>query len=117
MTDGGYTAQWRKCWTKDGWQWKANREKPDKYGGVYDLPNHPAVMITWYEALAYCNWLGAKLGRAVTLPSEAQWERAARHTDGRKYPWKGEITSDHANYSETGIGTTTAVGIFPERRG
>lgn len=63
--------------------------------------------------MAFSNWLGKKLGRAVGLPSEAQWERAARHTDGRRYPWKGDLTPDHANYDETGIGTTTAVGIFP----
>ncbi len=81
---------------------------------MYDLPNHPVMAVTWYEAVAFSNWLGKKLGRAVSLPSEAQWERAARHTDGRKYPWKGEITPDHANYDETGIGTTTAVGIFPK---
>jgi formylglycine-generating enzyme required for sulfatase activity len=64
--------------------------------------------------VAFCNWLALKLGRPVSLPGEAQWERAARHTDGRRYPWGEQITSDHANYDETGIGTTTAVGIFPQ---
>ena len=71
-------------------------------------------MVTWYEAHAFCNWLGEKLGMAVALPTEAQWERAARGTDGRRYPWAGELTPDHANYDRTGIGTTTAVGIFPK---
>jgi formylglycine-generating enzyme required for sulfatase activity len=112
--DGGYTDKWRHCWTPAGWQWKGDRRGPDKHGGIYDLPNHPAVMVTWYEAHAFCNWLSQKLGVAVSLPTEAQWERAARGTDGRRYPWAGELTPDHANYAQTGIGTTTAVGIFPQ---
>jgi formylglycine-generating enzyme required for sulfatase activity len=77
------------------------------------LPNHPVVYITWYEAVAFCNWLSEKTGQQIELPAEAQWERAARHTDGRKYPWQGEdITPDHANYGMN-VGTTTAVGIYP----
>ena len=115
VADGGYAERQRQCWTKDGWKWKGQRGGPDKQGGVFDLPNHPAVMVTWYEALAFCTWLGSKLGRDVTLPSEAQWERAARGPDGRIYPWEGEtITPDHANFDQTGINTTTTVGIFPK---
>jgi formylglycine-generating enzyme required for sulfatase activity len=115
VQDGGYTdKRWRNCWTQAGLKWKGNRADPDRYGGVYDLPNHPVVMVTWYEAVAFCHWLGRKLGRPVSLPSEAQWERAARHTDARRYPWGDKLTPDHANYDQTGIGTTTAVGIFPQ---
>ncbi len=114
VQDGGYTDKWRGCWTADGWREKGRRTAPDKQGGVYDLPNHPMVMVTWYEAQAFCNWLGQKLGVDVALPTEAQWERAARGTDGRRYPWEGDLTADHANYDQTGIGTTTAVGIFPK---
>lgn len=114
VQDGGYTDRWRQCWTRAGWRWKGNRSAPDRHGGVYDLPNHPAVMITWYEAAAFCSWLGEKLGLAVTLPSEAQWEEAARGVDDRTYPWGEQITPEHANYDQTGIGTTSAVGIFPK---
>jgi formylglycine-generating enzyme required for sulfatase activity len=114
VQDGGYTDRWRACWTPAGWEWKGDRNEPDKHGGVYDLLNHPAVNVTWYEAQAFCSWLGVKLGKTVALPTEAQWERAARGTDGRRYPWNGELTPDHANFDQTGIGTTTAVGIFPQ---
>jgi len=117
--DGGYTQKWRRCWTDAGWQWKGKRAEPDKRGGIYDLPNHPVVYVRWYEAVAFCRWLGEKLGCAITLPTEAQWEKAARGPStgsgtGRRYPWGDDITPDHANYKETGIGATTAVGSFPQ---
>lgn len=49
--------------------------------------NQPVAGVTWYEALAYCRWLSAATGRAYTLPTEAQWEKAARGPDGRLFPW------------------------------
>lgn len=53
----------------------------------FDRLDDPVVGVTWYQALAYCEWLSAKTGRSYNLPSEAQWEKAARGTDGRLYPW------------------------------
>src|SRR5262249_52444665 len=84
VRDGGYTDQWRYCWTEAGWRWRTERQRtgPDRYGDIYELPNHPIVGVVWYEALAFCNWLSAKLGQPVMLPSEVQWEKAARGTDG-----------------------------------
>ena len=79
-----------------------------KYG------NHPRERVSWYDAIAFTRWLSAKLGYAVMLPTEQQYERAARWTDGRLYPYAGEYDSAKANTRDTGIGQTNAVGIFPQ---
>jgi formylglycine-generating enzyme required for sulfatase activity len=115
VRDGGYTERWHHCWTKAGWRWrtKDNVTGPRKFGVNFDRANHPVVGVSWYEAVAFCKWLSEKLGQAVMLPSEAQWEKAARGTDGRRYPWGQQITVEHANYLETFLHATSAVGIFP----
>ncbi len=115
VEDGGYGERWHHCWTDAGWAWRIGEDRngPDRYGNVFELANHPVVGVSWYEAYAFCRWLSERSGLAVSLPTEAQWEKAARGTDGRRYPWGPEITPDHTNYVQTGIGTTSAVGIFP----
>ena len=112
---GGYREA--KYWTKAGWQWRQSEEwqRPDDYEEVYQTPNHPRVGVSWDEAVAFCGWLSERLGFAVSLATEAQWERAARHTDGRTYPSGGaEDFSARANVMEAGIGSTSAVGMFPQ---
>jgi formylglycine-generating enzyme required for sulfatase activity len=152
-----------KWWTAAGWEWRKrqNRSRPPKQGGAFDLPNHPVVGVSWYEAAAFCKWLenGLRIansewrvwtpqgitglealdqepfaplvtairpssqrsppkgrsgaGFVLRLPTEAEWEKAARGTDGRRYPWGDDPDPNRANYDETGIGSTSAVGIFP----
>lgn len=52
--------------------------------------NEPMTMVDWYQAKAYCDWLGQKIGAEVRLPTEAEWEMAARGKSGLKYPWGNE---------------------------
>lgn len=112
---GGYAE--RRYWTKAGWAWRSKNDVdgPAPYDAVFQTLNHPQVGVSWYEAMAFCTWLREVTGVAVYLPTEAQWERAARHTDGRIYPW-GDTgdPADHCNMDATGVGSTAAVGVFPQ---
>jgi formylglycine-generating enzyme required for sulfatase activity len=125
------------------------RDGPYDYGQPFNLPNHPVVGVTWYEALAFSRWLAQFLHQAgllsdgwtVRLPSEAEWEKAARggveipekpviealkvdvepflHKNPmpkRQYPWGDEKDPNRASYDDTGIGSTSAVGCFPGGR-
>jgi formylglycine-generating enzyme required for sulfatase activity len=74
--------------------------------------NHPVVNVSWYDARAYCQWLSDQTGQIVRLPTEAEWEKAARGTDGRVYPWGDEFDKDKCNSRESDIGDTTPVGGY-----
>lgn len=74
--------------------WAGNRPPEERL-------RHPVTGVTWYAALDYCRWLGEETGRRYTLPSEAQWEKAARGTDGRRYPW-GDVWDANRCHSEPG---------------
>lgn len=152
--EDGYTqAKW---WTEAGLNWRDENKRTDhyRYGGVFDLANHPVVGVTWYEAIAFCKWLTVQYQETseeirvydpdtktiqahenlkskivnrkmeIRLPSEAEWEYAARGNvplshlgEGlgvRVFPWKSnDITPNHANYADTNLNGTSAVGAFP----
>ncbi|MBU1662606.1 MAG: SUMF1/EgtB/PvdO family nonheme iron enzyme, partial [Chloroflexi bacterium] len=77
--------------------------------------SHPVVYVTWHDAIAYCQWLSKVTGKNISLPSEAEWEKAARgDKDQRAYPWGENFESTRCNTSELGLGDTTPVGIFIE---
>jgi serine/threonine-protein kinase len=77
------------------------------------LHNHPVVNVSWHDALAYCQWLCQATGKNIALPSEAQWEKAARGTDRRRYPWGNDFDKGKANTWENDIRTTTPVNAYP----
>ena len=79
------------------------------------LESHPVVYVSWQDAIAYCAWLSQMTGKSITLPSEAEWEKAVRgDKDAREYPWGDTFDRLRCNTNELGLGTTTPVGIFPD---
>ena len=135
---------------KDGFQnpqWWAGLAVPVEqtthpYAPSFPIENHPRESVSWYQAIAFCRWLTAQaqdkmpdllpaaLRREpqnvrITLPTEWQWEKAARGFDGRKFPWGQEYLSGYANIDETAryggqksgaytLGSTSAMGIYPQ---
>ena len=81
---------------------------------AFPFDNHPRETVSWYQAIAFCRWLSAKLGYAVDLPHEYEWEVAAHYPDGRFYPWGNEFDENKAN-TRIGdrIGQTSTVGLYP----
>lgn len=69
--------------------------------------------VSWYEALAFCRWLSARTSLNISLPTEQQWEKAARDTDGREYPWGAEFESAYCD-TALSLYETSAVGIYPQ---
>lgn len=123
---------------------QASGHRPDTERCLEGVNNHPVVYVTWHDAVAYCQWLTERLqtwrdtpeplatllrekGWVMTLPSEAQWEKAAAAEPRlgsssqrsellaakQRYPWGDAPDPNRANYHDTGIGTTSPVGCFP----
>jgi len=107
IQDGGYSRQ--EFWSAEGWQWiKGESVTAPAYwrNSEFNAPNQPVVCVSWWEAEAFCRWAGG------SLPTEEQWEAAARGPQGFVYPWGDEWESGICN-SEVILGRTSVVGIFP----
>jgi formylglycine-generating enzyme required for sulfatase activity/energy-coupling factor transporter ATP-binding protein EcfA2 len=117
---GGY--QQRQWWSADGWAWRTgtyDTRAPQEYKNwlakrlvekrnlpfywndpKWNNPLAPVVGVTWFEAEAYCSWLSVELKRPIRLPAEEEWERVARGTDGREYPWGDVFDHTRLNCAE-----------------
>ena len=133
--DNGYER--RQYWSHDGWRWRqgmrdaytdptvmdhdSKRRPADRRHQPYfwDWPdfngdNQPVVGVTWYEAEAYCNWLGEKTGWQYRLPTEAEWEKAARGAQSWLWPWGNTWDAEKCNSAESQFGAPTPVGMYPD---
>ena len=98
-------------WSAEGRKWKTkNKVTIPKYWNdtTWNKPDHPVVGVSYFEAEAYAKWAGKR------LPTEREWEKAARGTDGREYPWGDEFDKEKCNSAEAGFGHTTPVTQYPK---
>ena len=100
----------------DRW-WKDLDREPEPGPQQRPYASYPADRVSWYDATAFCRWLSSKPEYDVRLPDEWEWQWAAQSArPDFAYPWGPEWLEGFANTNESGIGRTTAVGIYPEGR-
>jgi formylglycine-generating enzyme required for sulfatase activity len=118
VDDGGYSSE--KWWIpEDSANWRKYVKGPAKYPFPFNLDNNSIVGVSWFEAMAFCAWMTNKLRSKlppeweIRLPTEIEWEKAARGLKNRIYPWSNDFDEKRLNATET-IGHTMAVGTFEE---
>ena len=117
VDDGGYDKARKDMWSEEGWQWREENEISEPaylHDRKWNGSNIPVVGISWFEVEAYANWLSERTKNHYRLPTEAEWEKAARGTNGFKYPWGEDVDKNSCNSFESGLHRTSPVGIFPK---
>jgi formylglycine-generating enzyme required for sulfatase activity len=108
VKDGGYLE--RRYWSEEGW--RVHQDRPNPYPDLRQFRGslQPKVKLSWYEAEAYAAWRGG------VLPSEAQWEWAARGPESRRYPWGETFRDGLSNMDRLDLRCTVKVGSYPGGR-
>ena len=105
-TNGQYEAFVRDTGHRPPLHWNGREVPPG-------LEDHPVVCVSYYEVLACIRWRSETEGRTYRLPTETEWEKAARGTNGRTYPWGDDFEPGWCNTWESGPKTTTPVWAYP----
>lgn len=109
--DGYKNPQWWN-FSKFAKEWFEEVREPQKPRFLGD--DRPRETVNWYEAMAFCNWISYRLGMKITLPTIAQWQRAAQGDDDRVYPWGNHYSGQYCNTHESKLKMTTPVTQYPE---
>jgi formylglycine-generating enzyme required for sulfatase activity len=86
--------------------------QPGEWARQSPRPDHPVVLISWKNAITYSRWVATVTGEPWRVPTEEEWEKAARGTDGRIYPWGDRWDPARANTNDGGPGDTTPIGSY-----
>jgi formylglycine-generating enzyme required for sulfatase activity len=111
VEDKGYADD--SYWTPAGWHWRTQENVTVPMHWNHDKfhqPDYPIMDVSWFEAMAFCRWLGQKGGQPISLPAEQQWQWAAQGDTGWVYPWGNQV--DKTRWSVVSKGPS-AVTRFP----